>query len=218
MIPTWNRVGSVVAAVDSIVNRLAERAPEMYDWDVRVIDADMINAFATPGGFIVIHSGLLERTERPEELAGVLAHEMQHVLNHHGIKALVRQLPFRLLLGAVMGDASVFTGAVEAIGVVGLLRYQRRDEEEADRKGLAILQAASVDPEGMPDFFEILQREALDVSGVLTYLSTHPNTGWRIAVLDSLIAAGPATPIEPLLPGIEWETTRAACFASSAGG
>jgi predicted Zn-dependent protease len=201
----------VDVSLTGIVARLAEAAPSPYEWNVRVVQQDAVNAFATPGGYIVVFSGLLEQAARPEQVAGVLAHEMQHVLNRHGTESLLRHVPLRLLLGAFTGDAAAWGGAVESLANVGMLRYQQRDEEEADRKGVALLQAAQIDARGLVEFFEILEDEDTDVPGLLSYLSTHPNTRARIEAIEELIASGEADPPRALLPGVDWEAARGAC-------
>lgn len=201
----------VTAAVQAIVDRLAEAAPGApYRFRVTVINRDLINAFAAPGGFVVVNRGLLKKTARPEELAGVLAHEMEHVLLKHGTKAILREVPTRLLLAAMAGDASGLRHATGALGTLGVLRYQRRDEDAADRQGMALLQRAGVDPQGMIAMFRTLQREAADAPEGLSYLSSHPQTAVRIARLSDEAAAWSGTS-RPLLPETHWSDIAAAC-------
>lgn len=201
----------VNTALGAIVAQLAEAAPSPYQWDVRVVQRDAVNAFAAPGGYIVVFSGLVERAGRPEQVAGVLAHEMQHVLNRHGTESLLRQVPLRLLLGAFTGDAAAWGGAVESLATIGMLQYQQRDEEEADRKGVAVLQAARIDPRGLVEFFEMLEAEGTDVPGLLSYLSTHPNPRARIEMIEALIASEEDNPPPALLPEVDWEAARGGC-------
>jgi Zn-dependent protease with chaperone function len=187
-----------------IVQTLAASAPPSpYTYRVYVVDDPLINAFAAPGGFIVMHHGLLKVTERPEELAGVLAHEISHVVARHGTRALARELSLRALISIATGDVSGLNQAIGAAGQLGTLRYRRADEEEADREGFAMLVAARIDPGGMISFLERLRRERPDLPRGFEYLSTHPATENRIAALRQR-AATTRVAARPLLPGYRW--------------
>ena len=130
-----------------------------------VVDRKQVNAFAAPGGYVVLFRGLIERAGNPEEVAGVLAHEIQHVAQRHATRALVRQASTGLLLAAMTGDASgVFVYGVEAARTLGTLRYSRQAEEEADLEGLRLLVAAGIEPAGMVTFFESLRRKEGDLA------------------------------------------------------
>ena len=131
-----------------------------YTFRLIVVDNDMVNAFATPGGYIVVFRGLLERTGSAEELAGVLAHEMQHVLRRHGTKTLFRQLSTRALIAVFSGDLESVGTMLETAEALGGLRYRRQDETEADREGMRLIQRARVDPAGMIAFFATLEQAA----------------------------------------------------------
>ena len=92
--------------IDKLMDAMAYgMAPHAYTFHVTVIDNPTMNAFAVPGGQLVVYTGLLQRTERPEDLAGVLAHEVQHVLQRHGTKALLREFSSQALFAVVFGDA-----------------------------------------------------------------------------------------------------------------
>ena len=167
-------------AIDDVVDRLRGALPDdRYDFRVTVVDDTLVNALAVPGGAMVIFRGLLRNTSSQEELAGVLAHEMQHVQLRHGTRAVMRQLP--LLMGGGSDAAAV-------LGVLGALSYARADEEEADEEGMRLIMAAQVDPRGMIAFFDTLARVAAPGSPMLTYLSTHPATDARRSTLASMAA------------------------------
>jgi beta-barrel assembly-enhancing protease len=203
---------TLTGAVDGIVARLVPAAPtRSYAFRVTVVDDSVINAFAAPGGHIVIYRGLIARTARPEEVAGVLAHEMQHVLLRHGTRSILREIPLRVFLGTIGGEMIGARDAAQAIQTMGMLRYGRRDEEEADREGLGLLVAARVDPQGMVAFFDTLATHARGVPRGLTYLSTHPATGERRAKLAAL-AAEARGPIDRLGPR-SWAEVRSRCRA-----
>jgi len=183
----------VIGAVDDLVARLAAAVPgNPYTFRVSVVRHDLMNAFAAPGGHIVVFSGLLRRTERPEELAGVLAHEMSHVIQRHGTKALFRDVSTSIFLSAIAGDASGAMGKVlESAKTLGDLHYSRKAEDEADLEGFKMLVAARLDPGGLVSFFEKLQKKDLKVNQeFLKYLSTHPLTGERIARLKGIEPTG----------------------------
>lgn len=203
----------VVRAVDDLVARLAATVPDNpYTFQVSVVRHDMMNAFAAPGGHIVVFSGLLRRTERPEELAGVLAHEMSHVVRRHGTKSLFRDVSTSVFLAALFGDVSgAMSTVLESAKTLGGLHYSRQAEDEADLEGLKMLVAARLDPSGMVSFFEKLQKKDLKVSQeFLKYLSTHPLTGDRIARLKAEPIAR-AGPFQQLAVSATWKTLAPAC-------
>lgn len=193
------------AAIDAIMTRLLATVPDTpYRFRVIVVDEPMVNAFAMPGGFIVLMRGLVERASTPEELAGVLAHEIQHVVRRHATHTILRQASTGLLLAAVVGDVSGVMGfGLEGARTLGSLAYSRRAEEEADRGGLQMLLAASVDPRGMVAFFESLRATERGLPHFARYLSTHPPSADRAAELARLAAGGPGRYAPLLTPG-EW--------------
>lgn len=201
----------VLGAVDEIVSRLGSALPERrYRFRVTVVNTDVINAFAAPGGYVVVQRGLLAHTARPEELAGVLAHEMEHVALRHGTQAILREVPVRLVLGAASGDMSGLGGVAGTLSTLGVLRYQRGDEDAADREGLRLLRRARVDPRGMVSFFETLRRESGDVPRGLDYFTTHPRTGERIARLQRL-AQQDSVPTVPFRSAERWGEIARGC-------
>ena len=204
---TW-AIQEVVTAVTSPV----QHSP--YTFRVIVANSPMVNALAAPGGYVVVFRGLLERTQSAEELAGVLAHEFQHVLLRHTTQALFRHASTGLLIAGLTGDVSgAMVYGLESARVLGELRYSRQVEEEADREGFRMLVAAGIDPAGMIAFFDTLSREQEKGSALPTYLSTHPSTEGRIERLRSL--AGPGRPAAAtLLSGTDWRDVRGICGAT----
>jgi Zn-dependent protease with chaperone function len=209
--PPSSRCSAPVPEVQRIVDRLAREVHGRdYRWNVAVIQNPEVNAFAAPGGYIVVHSALLERTKTPEQLAGVLAHEMQHVLQRHATAGLIRSLFFRLALAYLIGDMGGAL-AVDAASTLGNLQFQRGDEERADLAGYELLRAARVDPEGMLQVFQMFEREAGAQPGVLRYISSHPLPADRVAALRNL---GRPSTSEPLLPGVNWAAVAHSCRVS----
>lgn len=198
--------------IDEIITTLTAPLPRQpYTFRVMVVNDPTVNAVAAPGGYIVIFRGLLERTRTAEELAGVLAHEFQHVLRRHATRALLQHASSGLLLVALTGDASgAMVYGLEAARTLGALKYSRQNEEEADAEGMRMLIQAGIDPTGMTAFFEVLGRNDRTSPTVLKYLSTHPETRYRIDRLKSLAAQAPAGTVK-LLPHYDWRDIRKIC-------
>lgn len=203
------RLGS---AMDEMVRRLtAPGPPPPYELRVYVVNLPVVNALAVPGGHVVIFRGLLQRTTTPEELAGVVAHELQHVLRRHATRAVIQDVSTGLLLMALTGDVTgPLAYGLQTARTLGDLRYSRRAEDEADTEGMKMLLAARVDPAGMIAFFETIQKEEGGRAKALTYLSSHPLAADRIARLKAMAAAGRGTP-EPLLPKENWPDLAKRC-------
>ena len=200
------------AAVSEIVETLAAPGPRSpYALRVYVVNAPIVNAIAIPGGHIVVFRGLLERTRTPEELAGVLAHELQHVLRHHATRAMIQGASTGLLLATLTGDATgPLAYGLQTARALGDLRYSRQAEDEADAEGMKMLLAARVDPTGMIDFFDVLAKQEGTRTGAFKYLSTHPIAGDRIAQLKSVAAEWRSTPVK-LLPATDWARLAKLC-------
>jgi Zn-dependent protease with chaperone function len=195
-------------SIEKVLKRLDSAAPpHPYTFQIHIVNNGMINAMAAPGGHIIIFTGLLEATESAEELAGVLAHEMVHVLKKHSLKGIFQNLSTYVLLSLIFGDVSVVTDIVHTLGN---LRYSRAHEKEADILGIELLIQARVDPSGMVDFFETLKKKTGSSPGALGYVSTHPLTVERIRTLGERKKTVTVAP-RPLLPGLLWQEVARAC-------
>jgi predicted Zn-dependent protease len=205
--PPGRRCGDpeLARVIDETVRRLtAPGPPSPYTFRVSVVDRPLVNALAVPGGYVVVFRGLLERTATAEELAGVLAHELQHVLQRHATRAVIQDASTGLLLMALTGDVTgPLAYGLQTARTLGDLRYSRRAEEEADTEGMKMMLAARLDPSGMITFFERIQQEEGPTPKALTYLSTHPLAADRIGRLKAMAAAWTGTP-EPLRPADRW--------------
>lgn len=155
-----------------------------------------VNAFAAPGGIVVVFSGLMVRAGSAEEVAGVLAHEIAHVELRHSIRQLVKAAGLRVIVSALAGDYSALGGWTARLGE---LKFSRDAEREADARALQRLADARIDAQGMLRFFGTLTASETTSPMVL---STHPATAERIDSLQKAIAAHPAAASEPL--GIAW--------------
>ena len=187
----------VTEYINQIGNKIAAQTNNGdYDFTFFVIKDSRINAFALPGGYIGIHTGLLEATRSEDELAGVLAHEVAHVTQRHiarAIHASSKQsiLSTAIMLGAVLAGAASGSSDVMQAGMAVAqgtamqqqINFTRSNEHEADRIGISALAGAGFDPYGMASFFNVLSRQTTRAPNerIPEFLMTHPVTSSRIA-------------------------------------
>ncbi len=183
----------VAEYVSELGQRIASQAHNgEHSFRFFVVDEAAINAFALPGGYIGVNSGLITATRNESELAGVLAHEVAHVTQKHIARRIAGTgktsiLTTAAILAAIMlgagGDvipAAIMTG--QGLAMQEQINYTRANEHEADRVGLQYLARARFDPMGLPSFFEVLMRQAaMPDSRLPEFLQTHPLTSTRIA-------------------------------------
>lgn len=175
--------GPALELVRGIGGRLTRDS--RYQYQFHVAQDRSVNAFAMPGGFVVVHTGLIQLADTPEELAGVLAHEVQHVEQRHSLRAMAQSLGLYAVLSLLVGD----TSSLASLGGDLLkLKFSRNHETEADREGLKALVAAGIRPEGMRDFFAKMAAQSRLELGLL---STHPASEERMAEMDRMIKALP---------------------------
>jgi predicted Zn-dependent protease len=146
-----------------------------FEYSFVVVDTPEVNAFALPGGFVTVNSGLLESAETADEIAAVLAHEIFHVERRHGTQRMLRELGASVVLSAIFGGTNVALPAQTAHDLVSNA-YDRDQEAEADRLGLELMVKAGLDPMGMSRFFDRLAKSAVTPPAIL---STHPDPGDR---------------------------------------
>lgn len=200
--------GAAQQTVQDIGQRLTAGSRYQYRWLVK--QDDSVNAFAMPGGIIVVHTGLLRQAADPGELAGVLAHEVQHVEQRHSLRQMISSLGWGALVGVTLGDISAV--AAMLAHQAGTLYFSRDMEEEADRLGLLALQRAQIRPDGMLAFFQKLGVQDADKAAP-GWLSSHPQTATRAQQIRSLIAATPCAACLPLQSS-SWQQMKAALPAS----
>ncbi len=170
----------VNAAMDVIVKRIDEFDDSQINYEVIVIDADMVNAFAFPGGYVVVTSGLISSSENPEEVAAVLSHELTHVLERHGMRKLVRQAGLGILIGIVFGDVSALSQLMELGSQLDSLSFDRSQEQHADEGGIRIMQAAGISPQHLVSFFNKIKELDSVTGDIPEIFRTHPLTDERI--------------------------------------
>lgn len=154
------------AALDVLVRRIDPGDPNL---EVHVVAVPMVNAVTLPGGRIVIFSGLLKAAKSPDEIAGVLGHELGHVRHHDVTEALLRQLGLSVLLGGMEGHVGGYTNALLATA------YSRGAEARADRFSMALLRDAAVSPAATADFFRRLSKGDGGSERMFAYVASHPD-------------------------------------------
>ena len=192
---TLKDTGAAYEAVSAIGARLTNGSK--YKYEFHVAEDTAVNAFALPGGVIVVNTGLIDLTTRPEELAGVLAHEVQHVELRHAVRGMVKSLGLRGLFAFATGDIGASLPGEAVVGMTGL-KFSRDDEGEADRLGLDSLIEADIDPSGMPAFFERMSQHTREAPVV--FVSSHPSSANREAALRARLSATKRT-FTPLRTG-----------------
>ena len=164
----------------------------------KIVNSEEVNAFAIPGGYVYINVGLLRMSETESELAGVIAHEIGHVVERHGMKQLTKQMGLVMISQLIFGeDPDKVREIISQIILSGvLMKYSRDAEHGADRNAVEITYAAELNPYGMVKFFEKLQRQKSQnnsqISAQIQKLtSSHPLTSERISDVKKLISELP---------------------------
>jgi len=177
------------------INRLGQRllghVEEVhFDYTFKLVDSDEINAFALPGGHVYVNRGLIVTADNEGELAGVVSHEIGHVVARHGTERLTTTYGYSLVLSlALGGDSATWVSLVaDLFGQAGLLAYSRSQESEADDLGVHTLYQAGYDPRSMASFFAKLQQENKRKPGTLAkFFSSHPLTEDRIEHVNEIV-------------------------------
>jgi predicted Zn-dependent protease len=188
--PEANRYINVLG--DSIA-RLTARGE--LDWHFFIVNSAEVNAFAVPGGYIYVNRGLIDRSKNLSELAGVLGHEIGHVVMRHSIKQMQQQQGAQvgLTLGCILINICGSQAAAAGINVAGtalFAKFSRNDEAQADSVGIANVVRAGISPKGMTEMFQILldERQA-NPGAVELWFGTHPTEESRIAETQRIIGS-----------------------------
>ncbi|MFW6093789.1 MAG: M48 family metallopeptidase [Pseudomonadota bacterium] len=193
--------------VQELVDEIAAQADTRYEFRVRILESDAVNAFALPGGRLAVFRGLLREADGPNEVAGVLAHEVAHGVERHPTEQLVRRSGYGVILSLITGDASGFGAlAGDAVGFMANMAHSRAAEAEADRTAMALLNAAGLDSRGLPRFFGKLEAASGSMPEALELLSSHPTSRARMTETRSRAREGR----DALTPG-QWEAVLASC-------
>ena len=198
------------AALEKIRARLTEGVALPYPVQVHVLDHEMINAFALPGGHIVFFRGLIEAADHPDEVAAVFAHELAHVVNRDPTRIALRSAGSIGVLGLLLGDFA--GGALVLLLTERLIEaaYTQEAEAAADAFAHERLAAAGIPPSAIARMFERLREEHGDAEGIVAHFLSHPRLGDRI---EAARAADEQLegPLRPALGEQEWQALRAIC-------
>ena len=182
-----------VQQLGTSIARTTERSD--LEWRFRIIDSREVNAFALPGGFIYVNRGLIERADQLDELAGVLGHEIGHVVQRHSVRQLEKQTKTGVAveLGCRLTDlcsSEVARAAIQVGGAALFARYSRQDEAEADSVALGFVIDAGIDPRGIPALFKkLIEERRQSPMRIEGFFASHPLEEDRIAATERDIAA-----------------------------
>ncbi len=218
---SWSQVNAFTAHCDDaddatqILNDLAYRimeasnVPDRDEIWITIADADFPNAFALPDNSIIVTDELIGMAEQPDELVGVLAHEIAHIEHNHIMKNVVRQIGAGIFFDVVFGGA----GAGQAIAIASVnlagLRYSRGDESDADMRGMDYLDAAGISTGGIARMFDRFEAysEEQGAGDIPTMLSSHPASRERAVAARARARDG----LAPSLNDRDWRIVRQAC-------
>ena len=203
--------GPAVSAVQEMTQRMTAKIPNNpYTFQVSVVQSPVVNAFALPGGYVVVFTGLMKKAESGEEVAGVLSHELNHVLQRHGMERLVKMMGLAAVVSILVGDQQGLIGLARQLGLeLATLKFGREQETEADVTGIRLLSDARIAPDGMIRFFERLSEK--DKERVELF-SSHPMSAARAERLKAELAALPKQTTEPFT--FEWKGVQDSLGAS----
>ncbi|MBK8921290.1 MAG: M48 family metallopeptidase [Saprospirales bacterium] len=193
----WYQSLTAASTIDSAKTQLVQQFYDSlhfggpYDMRITVVREPVVNAYAVPGGHIVVFDSIIGLMDAPEQLAGLLAHEASHIQLRHSTRAIFRELGARLFLNLAFGNYGDLSGIIAQHGSqLGGLSYSRQLELEADRHGLDLLKKSRAPQQGMPGLFRKMQAAApAGDSEIPNFWSTHPAISERIAEAEAQIAA-----------------------------
>jgi predicted Zn-dependent protease len=174
------------------------------EWHFGIINSSEVNAFALPGGFIYVNRGLIDRAQRLDQLAGVLGHEIGHVVERHSVEQMKKTTGANIgvtILCTITSlcESGLSRAAINIAGTALLARYSREDEAEADSQAVVNVVNAGISPAGIPAFFRTLMEERQRNPNVFdTFLGSHPLEESRVRHTEQLIAAYDRQRLAPL--------------------
>jgi beta-barrel assembly-enhancing protease len=198
------------AVINSYVNSLGNRIAKLtsrgdLQWQFQVVNSDVVNAFALPGGFVYVNRGVLERASNMSEVAGVLGHEIEHVVRRHSVKQMEQAQGADVGVGilcALTGvcQSGLAQAAIQVGGTAVFAKFSRSDEVQADEGGFNNVMRAGISPRGMYTFFQKLLAEEQQSGGgnAAAWFSDHPGTQDRIADIQKMLNQVPASQLNAL--------------------
>ncbi len=192
-----------VAALNKLVTKLVPDSNLPFDVRVIQIKASTPNAFAVPGYHLIIFNSLLNFADNPDEVAGVLAHEMGHAISHHPTAGLIRQIGFKaVMIGAFGSTVDIASGLLD-------VQYTRKNEQQADEIATQLLHQAKISNKGLAQFFEKLKKEfGSHDHGMTKYLASHPGLEERVEFVSK--QPNPEQ-TQPSLTPEEWRALKNIC-------
>lgn len=176
-----------------------------YTWHFYVVDQDDINAFAVPGGYVYVNRGLIERAQNMSQLAGVMGHEIGHVIKRHSVKQMQKAEQANGVAAGVcifapgVCNSSIGSAAIQVGGAGLFAKFSRDDEAQADEQGVIYTTRAHIDPHGIPQMFRILLEERKTNPGALeVFLASHPLEEDRVAATTAQINKIPPAELQGL--------------------
>jgi predicted Zn-dependent protease len=197
-------INNYVNALGNRIARTTSRAD--LNWQFQVVNSSMVNAFALPGGFIYVNRGVLERASNMSEVAGVLGHEIEHVVRRHSVKQMENAQGANVGVGilcALTGvcQSGVAQAAINIGGTAVFAKFSRTDEIQADEGGFNNVIRAGINPRGMYTFFQKLLAEEQQSGGggaTAGWFSDHPGTQDRLADIQRMLSQVPASQLNGL--------------------
>jgi hypothetical protein len=198
-------------AFDKLVRKLETAAALPVPVRASVVRREEANAIALPGGRVYVFQGLIDKAKTPDELAGVIAHEMGHVAHRDGVRAVIQAAGLSFLFGMLIGDFSGGGAAVVAMRTVLQSSYSRETEAAADAWGAALIVKLERDPRALAD---ILMRIADTPGPTAKILLSHPEARERAAAIEAIARAAKIAPTAGLLTNTEWAALKQICQAA----
>jgi predicted Zn-dependent protease len=195
-------------ALEKLIGRLVSTTETSYRVKISVTDSGIVNALAAPGGRLVLFRGLIDKADTADEVAGVLAHELAHVVERHPTQGLVNAIGWSALMSVITGGSSMSSEAVAEIAArMATSAYTRDLESEADATGAAILEKAGISNAGLVQFFKKIAKMEKAGLKIPEFLSSHPLTGKRIKAIEERPHAADG----PAMSAAEWRKIQNIC-------
>lgn len=185
-----NKILETPAFIEDIVKKVGKVSDRPgLSYTVKVIENEEINAFAVPGGYIYLYTGLLEKVESNDEIANVIGHEIGHICARDGINQMQKTLLYSIPASVLLANKSAaIQKAVDAAFTLTMLKYSREQELRADKLGVTYASKSGYNPDGMITFFKKLQEtEKTAPTLKLTFLASHPDIADRIEHIETTI-------------------------------
>jgi predicted Zn-dependent protease len=199
-----NKNTHVVNSIDSIVTHICKSNKINRETiKVHVLNKDEINAFALPNGHLIIYSGLIYNSDNPEELMGVICHEIAHIELNHVMKKLVKEIGLSVLISMTTGNGGAEI-IKETAKMLSSSAFDRNLEKEADIKAVDYLTTAKVNPEPFANFLYKLSSKEHEATKYLTWISTHPDSKERAEYIIAY-SKDKLTDYKPILSNEMWE-------------